>query len=152
MLTSIIFSETVLQSFDWVLCVGSIAAFFAIIAVGIWLKPISARSWDWLDPVAVASIFRYLIFTVQFVLLFYAFIPEVNLVVIIAGVGWTFFFRSVIPSLLGNMGVREVGALVFFERYVSEPSLILIPSLLIWLINAVSPSVFGLYYNLRFKN
>ena len=147
-----IFSEAFLESFDWALFVGSLAVFFAIIAVGIWLKPISIRTCDWLYPVAVTSIFRYLVFTTQFMLLFYAFMPEVSLMVIFAGVGWTFFFRSVIPSLFGNLGVREVGALVFFESFVSEIFLILIPSLLIWLINTVAPSILGLYYILRFKN
>ncbi|MCP4460549.1 MAG: hypothetical protein GY816_21385 [Cytophagales bacterium] len=93
-----------------------------------------------------------MIFTIQFIVLFYAFIPDVSLLVILAGVGWTFFFRSVIPSLFGNLGVREVGALVFFESFVSEPSLILISSLLIWLINTVAPSVLGLYYVLKFRN
>lgn len=146
------FSEALLQSFDWGLFVGSVAAFFAIIAIGVWLKPISTRSWDWLYPVAVTTVVRYFIFTFQFTLLFYAFMPEVTIGVILAGVGWTFFFRSVVPSLFGNLGVREVGALVFFESYVSDPSLILIPSLLIWLINTVAPSVLGLYYNLRFRN
>jgi len=105
----------------------------------------------WLMPITIISGVRYLIFTIQFVLLFYAFNPELSFVVILGGVGWTFFFRSVIPSLFGNLGVREVGALVFFESYVSEPALILIPSLLIWLINTVAPSVLGLYYILRFQ-
>lgn len=145
------FSQTLLHSYDWGLFIGSIAAFFTIIVVGIWLKPISTRSWDWLFPVAITSIFRYFIFTIQFTVLFYAFIPHVSLYVILAGVGWTFFFRSLIPSLFGNLGVREVGALVFFESYVSEPALILIPSLLIWLINTVAPSVLGLYYILKFR-
>lgn len=105
---------------------------------------------QWLIWLSMISILRYVVFVVQFVLLIWVFNQDLKLVLIFAGVGWIFLFRSVIPSLFGNLGVREASALVFFEGYISEPSLILIPSLLIWMINTVLPSILGLYYLTRF--
>ncbi len=104
----------------------------------------------WLLNLSLISIARYAVFVFQFLLLIKVFNPEFSTFLILAGVGWIFLFRSVIPSLFGNLGVREASALVFFEGQVDNMTLILVPSLLIWLINTVMPSVLGLYYLMRF--
>ncbi len=96
------------------------------------------------------SILRYAVFTAQFYLLIQAFHPGISTTLIIAGIGWVFLFRSIIPSLFGNLGVREASALIFFEPLISNPGSILLPCLLIWTINNVMPSVLGLYYLIRF--
>lgn len=95
------------------------------------------------------SFLRYAVFVVQFVILLAAFVPTLSFGWILAGVGWVFFFRSVVPSLFGNLGVREASALIFFEPLLSEPSIVLIPSVLIWIINTVVPSGAGLVYLLK---
>jgi uncharacterized membrane protein YbhN (UPF0104 family) len=100
---------------------------------------------------SIVSVIRYAVFTSQFYLLIWAFNPTLDASVIIGGIGWIFLFRSVIPSLFGNLGVREASALVFFQSYVPDMMLILAPSLLIWLINTVAPSILGLYYLLKFR-
>jgi len=144
-----VFSGSLFDSFFWQ--IGMVVIFLVVASI-VLLRIFRKQEFPkWVVSITIISGVRYLIFTFQFVLLLYAFIPELSMHIILAGVGWTFFFRSVIPSLFGNLGVREVGALVFFESYVSEPALILIPSLLIWLINTVAPSVLGLYYILRFQ-
>jgi len=91
------------------------------------------------------SVLRYAIFTVQFTVLIHVFLPEIALDVAMLGVGWTFLFRTVIPSLFGNFGVREASAMMFFEPLVNDMTLILFPCLLIWFINTVVPSIFGAF-------
>lgn len=86
---------------------------------------------------------RYVVFTAQFVWVIMAFLPELPLSVIVPGVGWIFLFRTVVPSLFGNFGVREASALVFFENILPVPGLILVPCLVIWIINTIIPSLAG---------
>ncbi|MFY0606138.1 MAG: flippase-like domain-containing protein [Cyclobacteriaceae bacterium] len=103
--------------------------------------------------VVLISLVRYAVFTFQFVIIMSVFLPDIKWVILTLGVGWTFFFRSIIPSLFGNFGVREASALVFFEPLVFDPNLVLIPCLLIWLINTVLPSILGVFFisSLKFK-
>lgn len=91
------------------------------------------------------SVLRYSVFTFQLFLLLYSYLPELSPVSLVMGVGWIFLFRSVIPSLFGNFGVREASALIFFESLEVSPALVLAPCLLIWLINTVLPSLMGAF-------
>ena len=104
-----------------------------------------------LIKIAIVSVLRYAVFTFQFFLLIQVFNPLLSTSLIIGGVGWTFLFRSFIPSLFGNLGVREAGAFLFFQTHVPDMIMILAPSLLIWVINTVIPSIFGLYFLLKFR-
>jgi len=97
------------------------------------------------------SVARFGVFTLQFYLLLCAFNPELSVGLVLAGIGWIFLFRSIIPSLFGHLGVREVSAMLFFETHVSNMLLVLTPSLLIWLINTVAPSVLGLYFLMKYR-
>ncbi|MEQ9229036.1 MAG: lysylphosphatidylglycerol synthase domain-containing protein [Cyclobacteriaceae bacterium] len=129
-------------------------ALLGLIALGFLAKKVLGRGESitskWLLNLSLISIARYAVFVFQFLLLIKVFNPEFSIFLILAGVGWVFLFRSVIPSLFGNLGVREASALVFFEGLVDNMALILVPSLLIWLVNTVMPSVLGLYYLIRF--
>ncbi len=102
--------------------------------------------------IMLISLFRYLIFTLQFFILFHYFNPDLGLQVILLGIGWIFLFKTTLPSIFGNFGVREAGALLFFEGLTS-PGAILMPCFLIWGINQVLPSIVGALtmLNLRWK-
>ncbi len=102
--------------------------------------------------ILIISLIRYVVFTFQFVLLMAVFLPHIQWLVLLLGVGWTFFFRTLIPSLFGNFGIREASAFVFFEPLVLDMHYVLIPCLLIWLVNTVLPSLVGvlMIFRLRF--
>lgn len=102
--------------------------------------------------ISLLTLFRYSIFTFQFYLLLSFFNPDLSTVVILMGIGWVFLFRTIIPSILGGIGVREASAMVFFEPYVQEIQLILMPCLLIWFINSIVPSIVGLAFILRYSS
>ena len=97
------------------------------------------------------SFVRYLVFTIQFYLLLNVFMPEVPDHLLIAGIGWIFLSRSILPLFLGGMGVREAAGILFFEPYV-EVQMIVIPAFLIWFINIVIPSFVGLFLVWKLKN
>lgn len=99
------------------------------------------------------SVLRYVIFVFQFFLLLNLFLPELSIETLLLGIGWVFFFKSVLPSVFGGVGIREASGLVFFSS-VSDPSLVVIPIFLIWLINSAIPSLCGLIaiWSFRFKS
>lgn len=123
-------------SFDKVLQALS-AAVVLLIGVGWWGMKATYR------PVLRVALLRYAVFTFQFYLLIEAFFPDLNFALILSGIGWIFLFRSFIPSIFGNFGVREASALLYFEHYLPDSERILVPCLLIWMINTVIPSLVG---------
>ncbi|MFT6881522.1 MAG: hypothetical protein ACI83W_000593 [Marinoscillum sp.] len=104
----------------------------------------------WLKVIAI-SVLRYAVFTIQFILVFLALLPALTLLTVILGVGWIFFFRTVTPSILGNLGVREASALVFFEQTIADNGQVLLACLAIWFINTIIPSIAGIPFVFKLK-
>ncbi len=92
------------------------------------------------------SVLRYAIFTFQFYWLLIVFNPELEPILVLAGIGWIFFVRSIIPHLLGGVGLREAASVIFFTPYVVDLSTIVLPVFLIWIINTTIPSIGGLLF------
>ncbi|MFY0600461.1 MAG: flippase-like domain-containing protein [Cyclobacteriaceae bacterium] len=101
--------------------------------------------------VVLLTLLRYCIFTLQFYLLISFFNPDLSSFIVTMGIGWVFMFRSFIPSLFGNLGVREASSILFFQPYIEDLSLIMLPCLLIWLINTVIPSLVGVIPIITFR-
>lgn len=142
---SVLFYWNASPTYFWILPIG----FIVLIAVlKVFYKSLETSRFV---KILVLAITRYLIFTIQFALIIYAFIPALSISVVILGIGWVFLFRSLIPSLFGNFGVREASALMFFESFLDTPSLILFPCLLVWVINTVLPSIVGVSYIFKLK-
>ncbi|WP_424964085.1 hypothetical protein [Ekhidna sp.] len=97
------------------------------------------------------SLARYLVFVFQFYLLLSSFLPDLSADLLVAGIGWVFLIRSVLPLFFGGVGVREASGIVFFEPYVSNLQLVIIPIFLIWMINTVLPSIVGLIFVFQFR-
>lgn len=97
------------------------------------------------------SFLRYSVFVFQFYLLLSAFLPDLSTDLILAGIGWVFLIRSVLPLFFGGIGVREASGIIFFESHVPDLQIVIIPIFLIWMINTVLPSVVGLVFVFRFK-
>ncbi|MEO9485014.1 MAG: lysylphosphatidylglycerol synthase domain-containing protein [Ekhidna sp.] len=101
--------------------------------------------------VIAISLLRYFVFTFQFYLLLATFLPSLDAQVVIAGIGWVFLARSVLPLLFGGIGVREASGIFFFEPYHVEVQPIIVPIFFIWIINTVLPSLIGLIFIWRLK-
>ncbi len=115
---------------------------------GLSLTGISA---SFVAQIILLSVLRYAVFTLQFYLLLDYFLSALPMTILLAGVGWIFLFRSLIPSLFGNLGIREASALVFFNSYPVATSDVLTAALLIWSINSVLPALVGLYFIARIR-
>jgi hypothetical protein len=86
------------------------------------------------------TLFRYLLMVFQLYICFRLFGDIENLVWVMAGITWVFFYRSTVPSLWGALGVREASAIVFFSCCMPIEQ-VLIATLMLWVINLVIPSM-----------
>lgn len=88
---------------------------------------------------------RYFIFALQFYLLLLFFRVSSDELLIIAGVTWTLFAKSTIPSFnfLSDLGVREFSALFFFSYYGVDNTMVLLASFTLWCLNIFIPAIIG---------
>lgn len=122
----------------------------------VWRKQLFGISLDFLSSrlaffISLITILRYAVFTFQLFLLFHFFVPVLPAEVVLMGIGWVFLFRTVVPSVIGQIGIREASSIVFFEPYTDRIDLIVLACLIIWLINTIIPSILGLIPLIRVK-
>ena len=96
-----------------------------------------------LTKVIFLSVLRYFVFVVQFLMLLKVFLPTTSNAILLAGIGWVFFFRSAIPAFFGGLGLRETTGIIFFSDHIADLSLVVVPIFLLWLVNNAIPSVIG---------
>lgn len=104
---------------------------------------IKTYSFRELNFVLLLSLARYLVFCFQFMLILFCFGIQLPWWLLLAGVAFIFFVKSVIPTFL-DLGVRETAAVVFFGVFSENHQNIVFASLTLWLINLVLPAVVGL--------
>jgi len=90
------------------------------------------------------SVARYIVFCVQYFLLFNAFGLEIPAIVLFSLITTVFLLTTLIPSLLfGKLFVRESVAVFIFSLASIDLSLILLVAFLLWGINLAIPAVIG---------
>ncbi len=122
-----------------------------------YLKTISIQK---LNKLLFLSLFRYCVFTLQYLILFFAFNLPINILDLIMLISLYYFILSIIPTVLfSEIGVRGSISLMIFNAYcekygISFPNLsqiIIFVSLLIWIFNIIIPSIIGSFYMYKFK-
>jgi uncharacterized membrane protein YbhN (UPF0104 family) len=95
---------------------------------------------------------RYLVFCLQFMILFYIFGISTDWLLLFMAVNFIFLAKSVIPTLF-ELGVREYAAVFFFSQMGIMSNNIPAASLVLWIINILIPALGGslFVFNLRFK-
>lgn len=93
------------------------------------------------NPLLVYSTLRFFVFSLQFLLLFYAF-EHVQLWDILLRIWLVFFITSSVPSLWsGKLFLREAAALLVFSGTTIPKPTIVIVCWLIWFINQIIPVI-----------
>ena len=147
-------------SFDAsIIWVGMSLIIFGIAVVSFWvyLKKESFRKYTSLlldlsflsfSQVLLFSLGRYVVFFVQFYLILWALDCNLSKEVIVLGIAWIFFVKTILPSLsmLGDLVNRGVSATIFFSFFTPDVSQILVASFIVWLINIVMPAIAGLFF------
>lgn len=102
-------------------------------------------------PLLLISHLRYLVFVLQYSLLLIAFGAEYSHELIYA-LYLHYLIVTLTPTLfLGKIVVREAVGLFVLSTFVSNPSIIILSSLLLWIINLGLPALVGLYFLLKVK-
>ncbi|MFW5851655.1 MAG: lysylphosphatidylglycerol synthase domain-containing protein [Bacteroidota bacterium] len=90
------------------------------------------------------AIARYLVFSFQYILLLFLFIPELSLLQSFVGITLTYLFVTLIPSsILGELGVRGSVSVFIFGLFAAPSVLVFQVSLYMWLINLAFPVFVG---------
>lgn len=90
---------------------------------------------------------RYLVFSLQYVILFLWLIPGINIADVLMLLFIFFFVQSSLPSLdLLDIGVRSVTAIFFFKYITQENAAVVACIASIWLINIIIPAILGSYF------
>ncbi len=104
----------------------------------------SYSNWEIFEVFAL-SFFRYLIFSVQFLIILLLFqiplsIPELLMIIF-----FVFFAKTIVPSIsfISDLGVRGITSLYLFEFYKINPSLVIASTFTIWVINILIPVLIG---------
>jgi uncharacterized membrane protein YbhN (UPF0104 family) len=101
--------------------------------------------------IILISFLRYMVFTLQFLLLLFFFKVSNDFLLLLMGVSFVFLVKSIVPTVL-DLGVREAVAVYFFTFFnIIDHNSILYSSLGLWIINIVFPAVLGLFLIFRIK-
>lgn len=98
------------------------------------------------------SMFRYLIFSTQFLVLLLFFDVEIEIIVAFSTIFTMYFLASILPSIhLMDVAIKGSVALFLFSKLGVEDWKILTVTSLMWFFNLVLPVVLGSYFVIRFK-
>jgi hypothetical protein len=98
------------------------------------------------------SLFRYLVFLVQYALIFNFFEVGIPLTAMIASTSVMFLMLAIIPTIaLAELGVRGQISLFVFGVFSQNTLEILIATAIIWIINIIFPAVVGSFMILTVK-
>ncbi len=118
-----------------------------------YLKAISSYNLHELANIQLLSILRYVVFSIQFLIVLYIFLPDLDLMIGFAGTTFIFLFKSILPTInfLSDLGIREYSAIIFFDQFDIDTISVICASLSIWIINILVPTILGIPFMLRLK-
>ncbi len=104
-----------------------------------------------LQRLLLLSILHVTTYLTQMALLIKAFVP------LAFAKGWVasaaiMFTKSFLPIALGDLGIRESASIYFFSKFNIDPAMAFNASLLLFCINILLPSLFGLFIILKKHN
>lgn len=104
----------------------------------------------YLNKIMWLSIFRYLTFCVQYILLLYFFQVKISIYDAFICVSVIYLLHTAIPTIaILEAGVRGAGAIAVIGSYTHQPTEILLAAYTLWIINIILPSLIGLYFIAR---
>ena len=106
-----------------------------------------------LISVLILSMLRYLVFILQYSLLFSLFGIPLSGMQLFTGVSVMFILMAIVPTLtfLTDLGFRWIAGVQIFQVFTTNTAGILAVSLGIWLINLIIPALVGSLLILRIK-
>jgi hypothetical protein len=99
------------------------------------------------------SISRYLIFSVQFLIILLIFQIELSILILMMIIFLVFFVKTIVPSVsfISDLGIRSMTSLYLFDFYKINPSIVIASTFTLWFINILLPVLIGALVFLRLK-
>ena len=98
------------------------------------------------------SVFRYLVFSIQFLILLHVFDVNISMYDAILSVMLVFFFITLTPTItIAEIGVRGSMALLVFLKFSTNVIGILSSTFLLWIINLIIPAIIGSFFIFSLK-
>ena len=98
------------------------------------------------------SVFRYLVFSIQFLILLHVFNVDISLYDAILSIMLVFFFITLTPTItIAEIGVRGSMALLVFLKFSTNVIGILSSTFLLWIINLIIPAIIGSFFIFSLK-
>ena len=98
------------------------------------------------------SVFRYLVFSIQFLILLHVFNVDISLYDAILSIMLVFFFITLTPTItIAEIGVRGSMALLVFLKFSPNVIGILSSTFLLWIINLIIPAIIGSFFIFSLK-
>ncbi|MBC7410005.1 MAG: flippase-like domain-containing protein [Arcicella sp.] len=122
-----------------------------------YLKPflIILESYSNLEIIQVftLSVSRYLIFSLQFLIILFIFQIDLPILVLMMIIFLVFLVKTIVPSVsfLSDLGIRSMTSLYLFEFYKIKSSIVIASTFTIWFINILLPVIIGTFVFLRLK-
>lgn len=105
-----------------------------------------------LFKVLFISLLRFIVFVLQYLLMFYLFKVEMSLAAAISAICVMFLLIAIVPTIpIAELGVRGEISLIVFQLLSSNTLGILCTAVLIWLINLIVPAIAGSLFMLSVK-
>jgi len=113
-----------------------------------YIKTFSTLSFKKIFILFSLSFFRYFVFAIQFMSIFYWLGWSFGFQILAFGVCWIFLIKSVVPdlSIFGDLVKRELSAVAFFSLFGIHLDIVILASFMVWVINIVLPAVAGLWF------
>ncbi|WP_394993869.1 lysylphosphatidylglycerol synthase domain-containing protein [Emticicia sp.] len=96
---------------------------------------------------------RYIVFTIQFLIVLKIFEINLPISILLAGIGIVFLAKTLasVLNFLGDLSVRELTSVYYFSYFGANTSFIASATLMIWLINVLLPILVGSLLVLQLK-
>lgn len=106
-----------------------------------------------LFKITTYSGFRYVVYTAQYVLLFYALNTQQNWTIIIANCSAMLLLQSISPLAAWlDLPIRSGVAVLLFSPFIPQKEIIVFIPFFVWIINLLLPSIVGYYFVFKLKN
>jgi hypothetical protein len=106
-----------------------------------------------LKKLFIIAISRYVIFSIQFILMLKVFQVNVPIYVLLVGVGIIFLTKTLISILnaLGDLSIRELTSIYYFGFFGANFIAVSSATFMIWLVNILLPIIIGSVFILQLK-
>ena len=120
--------------------------------IRIYLEIVKRFNQPQLIKILLISTARYLVYTIQFILLLKLFLVEINFITLLFTIWLIFWAMAILPTIaIAEIGIRGETALFFLAPLSTNHLGIVSSTLMLWLINLIIPSLLGCLFVYKMK-